>query len=64
MSAKGKAVGAVVVTYHPDAAMLARLFQSLAEQVDWVVVVDNGSGEDVLAGFGRIPRQANSSCWH
>lgn len=36
-------VGAVVVTYQPDAAQLTRLLDALTPQVDAAVVVDNGS---------------------
>lgn len=34
---------AVVVTYNPDAALLAQVLQSVAPQVQGIVVVDNGS---------------------
>jgi rhamnosyltransferase len=34
---------AVVVTYNPDAALLAQVLQSVAHQVEGVAVVDNGS---------------------
>ena len=42
---------AVVVTYHPDGQRLAEVLRSLRNQVDDVVVVDNGSpalGEETL----------------
>jgi rhamnosyltransferase len=41
-------VGAVVVTYHPDADVVENL-RVLREQVQWVVVVDNGSNIEELA---------------
>ena len=43
-------VTAIVVSYQPDLARLGELLKSVAPQTDSVVVVDNGSGEDV-AGF-------------
>lgn len=41
-------VVAVVVTYHPDAEMIARL-SSIAGQFGRLIVVDNHSGEETLA---------------
>lgn len=43
MNAGQTDVCAVVVTYHPDVAVLERLLRELLRQVAWVVVVDNGS---------------------
>ncbi|MDH6148879.1 MULTISPECIES: glycosyltransferase family 2 protein [Paraburkholderia] len=43
-------VAAIIVSYQPDLARLGELLKSVASQTDSVVVVDNGSGEDV-AGF-------------
>jgi rhamnosyltransferase len=43
------AVCAVVVTYRPEPAALARLLRSVAPQVTKVVVVDNGSPDDIAA---------------
>ncbi len=45
--ANGMDVCAVVVTYHPDSELPARLARVL-RQVGAVVIVDNGSGEDGL----------------
>lgn len=42
-------VCAVIVTYHPDPAGLARLLDAVLPQVSEVVVVDNGSAVDVAA---------------
>jgi rhamnosyltransferase len=42
MSNDSRAVLAVVVTYHPDAGLVARL-RAIREQADALVVVDNGS---------------------
>lgn len=46
-------VCAVVVTYHPDSAVLINL-QALRPQVDWLVVVDNGSTEAELAPLRQL----------
>ncbi len=40
-------VCAVIVTYHPDPALLLRLLDAIVPQVTWVVVVDNGSALDL-----------------
>lgn len=40
---------AVVVTFMPELERLGQLLQSLASQVDMIVVVDNGSSDSVLA---------------
>jgi rhamnosyltransferase len=40
-------VAGVVVTFRPDLKKLDRLLLSLAVQLDHVIVVDNGSGEEV-----------------
>lgn len=57
----GEVVGAVVVTYRPDLAATALLFDALLPQVDHVVVVDNGSPSttvtalaDQLAGHADV----------
>lgn len=42
-------VAAVVVTYHPGADC-APLLAELARQCQWVLVIDNGSAEGILAG--------------
>lgn len=41
---------AVVVTYQPDPAATGRLLEALTPQVARVLVVDNGSAPDLLAG--------------
>lgn len=45
-------VWAVVVTYRPELEKLQLLLDSLMQQVNGVVVVDNGSSESVLAWLG------------
>lgn len=44
-------VCAVVVTYHPDPALLGQLIASLVRQVGRVVVVDNGSDSRVVSSL-------------
>ncbi len=34
---------AIIVTYHPDLAVLQSLFGAIAPQIDQLVVIDNGS---------------------
>lgn len=46
-------VWAVVVTYRPELNKLGMLLNSLASQVNGVVVVDNGSSEAVLSWLGE-----------
>ena len=53
----GKRVCAVVVTYHPDAEVFLRLLRATAPQVGRLVVVDNGSAEDV----GRMLKAVDSA---
>jgi rhamnosyltransferase len=36
-------IAAIVVTYHPAVEKLSALLDSIAKQVEWVIVVDNGS---------------------
>jgi len=38
-------VSAIVVTYHPEIHVLEQLLDALGEQVDSIVLVDNGSGK-------------------
>lgn len=45
-------VWAIVVTYHPELDKLRLLLDSLACQVDGVVLVDNGSSDSVLSWLG------------
>lgn len=48
-------VCAVVVSYEPDAQLMARLLAALNGQVEWSLVVDNAEGrglEDVVSGNG------------
>jgi rhamnosyltransferase len=40
---------AIVVTFHPELPVLARLLDALQHQVDSIVVVDNGSAESLAA---------------
>lgn len=44
-------VVAVVVTYHPDLAVLGNLLNRLVLQADGIVVVDNGSADEVTAAL-------------
>ncbi len=41
-------VGAVVVSYHPEKAVLNELLRSLLAQVELLILVDNGGGESFL----------------
>ena len=50
---RGRGVCAVLVTYHPDAQLAARV-AAIAAQVDAVVIVDNGSAEPALARLRRL----------
>lgn len=43
---------AVLVTYRPDAARLEDVVRAIQQQVDHVVVVDNGSGAEMLRWIG------------
>lgn len=45
--ARGRGVAAVVVTYHPDASVAENL-KDLRPQVDWLIVVDNGSSDEEI----------------
>ncbi|WP_426397415.1 glycosyltransferase family 2 protein [Ralstonia sp. R-29] len=47
-------VGAVVVSYRPDLAVLDTLLEALSKQVNIVYVVDNGSGEGTLEGLRAL----------
>lgn len=46
MRARSK-IAAVVVTYHPECSVFLRLLNALEPQVDWIVLVDNGSSESL-----------------
>ena len=46
-------VCAVVVSYHPDIALLEQALSALRSQVDHLVVVDNGSSREVLDWLDR-----------
>jgi len=48
-------VCAVVVTFHPDLAVLECALEALAPQVSRVVVVDNGSTAAGVAAIDRLP---------
>lgn len=50
-AARATDVCAVLVTYHPDLALLAALMASLSPQVERVVLVDNASPGAELRGF-------------
>lgn len=41
-------IGAVIVSYHPHLADLARTLEALSPQVQSVFIVDNGSGDDTV----------------
>jgi len=53
-------VGAVVVTFHPDREKLKRLLDSLRQQADAVVIVDNGSKGDSPCWLA--PHQGAAPC--
>jgi rhamnosyltransferase len=48
---------AVVVTFHPEFDVLSALLSALKTQVDSVVVVDNGSGENFVGWLDRFHSQ-------
>ena len=45
---------AVVVLHHPDADLCRAQWESLVDQVDGVIYVDNGAGAGVLAGTAGV----------
>ena len=45
-------IGAVMVTYHPDSAVFGNILK-LAEQVNELIIVDNGSPEDFWMQLGE-----------
>lgn len=47
--------GGIVVTFHPDAGLVDRL-KLLSQNVDRVLVVDNASPPEALAGLRDLPR--------
>lgn len=49
---------AVVVTYHPKFETLGALLDSLKPQVNFIVVVDNGSGEKLVGWLERYYSQS------
>ena len=51
-----RTVVAVVVTYHPDRFALDALLDALLDQVERVVIVDNGSDEPVVSWNAANPR--------
>ena len=54
---------AVVVAYRPDATRFARVLQAVREQVDAIVIVDNGRGvglDAVGSDMERIDMQSNA----
>lgn len=55
MAKNSGVVWAVVVTYRPDLETLGCLLRSLVQQVDGVVVVDNGSSGSVLVWLESYP---------
>ncbi|MDO1722119.1 hypothetical protein Q2317_26395, partial [Escherichia coli] len=50
----GANVGAVIVTYRPDIAKLARVIEATVPQVDRVIVVDNGSPEPLTLKINEL----------
>jgi rhamnosyltransferase len=53
-------IAAVVLTYHPDPAILGRAMASLWRQVDAVLIVDNGSGWNPDALLSALPADAKA----
>jgi rhamnosyltransferase len=49
MENKSRSVWAIIVTYRPEQEKLGRLLASLVHQVEGLVVVDNGSSDEVLS---------------
>ncbi len=47
-------VAAIVVTFDPDRDLLLRVIDAAAEQVSGLVVVDNGSGNDVATWIAQV----------
>jgi rhamnosyltransferase len=47
-------VGAVIVTYFPQPALLSALLDAVAPQVEYVVLVDNTPNEQASVDLGRI----------
>jgi len=47
LDAARRGIAAVVVTYQPDLPQLQALLEALREQVQWVILVDNGSSCNV-----------------
>lgn len=49
-------IGVIIVTYNPDINLLEQTFFSIAEQVDEVLLVDNGSEnfDDINTKFSRL----------
>jgi len=50
-------VAAVVILYHPDLSLLRRLIESVAEQVNFIIAVDNtpGKSTELPSFFRSIP---------
>ena len=44
---------AIVVTYQPDINVLTELMNALKNQVDSIIMVDNGSGIDISSYFSK-----------
>jgi len=56
-------VWAVVVTYRCDLERLSLQFQKLLPQVEGIVWVDNGSGQELEAWRCRWPAERLQTCW-
>ena len=54
------AVCGIVVTYHPDTALLRALAQAALPQVDGLLVVDNGSSDNCLASLRTLAQQTSA----
>ena len=57
---KASVVGAVIVIYFPDQEILDRLLQSLAVQVDYMAVVDNGASESTRTFLQGLAAETTS----
>lgn len=55
-------IAAIVVLYHPDPVILKKLLASIHQQVDFIIVLDNGNDEELvlplLTPFSNIRYQA------
>ncbi|WP_406867999.1 glycosyltransferase family 2 protein [Paraburkholderia fungorum] len=51
---KRPSVSAIVITFNPDLATFETILAAICPQVDWVVIVDNGSKQAVMDGLEQV----------